>query len=43
MQLVGLNTYSQYIIKGFVLLAAVGFDTYQKSGAVLKKTRAVAA
>jgi len=42
MQLVGLNTYSQYIIKGFVLLAAVGFDTYQKSGAGLKKTRAAA-
>jgi len=31
MQLVGLNTYAQYIVKGFVLLAAVGFDTYQKS------------
>lgn len=31
MQLVGLNTYAQYIVKGLVLLAAVGFDTYQKS------------
>lgn len=31
MQLIGLNTYAQYIVKGFVLLAAVGFDTYQKS------------
>lgn len=31
MQLVGMGTYSQYIVKGLVLLAAVGFDTYQKS------------
>lgn len=26
MQLIGLNTYAQYIVKGMVLLAAVGFD-----------------
>lgn len=32
MQLVGMGTYAQYIVKGFVLLAAVGFDMYQKSG-----------
>lgn len=31
MQLVGMNTYGQYIVKGFVLLLAVGFDTFQKS------------
>ena len=31
MQLIGLNTYAQYIVKGLVLLAAVGFDTHQKS------------
>lgn len=30
MQLIGMNTYVQYIVKGAVLLAAVGFDTYQK-------------
>jgi ribose/xylose/arabinose/galactoside ABC-type transport system permease subunit len=30
MQLVGLNTYAQYIVKGFVLLLAVGFDLLQK-------------
>lgn len=30
MQLIGLNTYAQYIVKGMVLLAAVGFDMYQK-------------
>jgi ribose/xylose/arabinose/galactoside ABC-type transport system permease subunit len=30
MQLVGLNTYVQYIVKGFVLLLAVGFDIFQK-------------
>jgi len=33
MQLIGMNTYVQYIVKGFVLLAAVGFDTYQKAAA----------
>jgi ribose transport system permease protein len=32
MQLVGLNTYVQYIVKGFVLLFAVGFDVLQKQG-----------
>lgn len=37
MQLVGLNTYAQYIVKGFVLLAAVGFDTYQNSTRIKKK------
>lgn len=31
MQLIGMGTYAQYIIKGLVLLAAVGFDTYQKT------------
>jgi ABC-type xylose transport system permease subunit len=30
MQLIGLNTYVQYIVKGFVLLLAVGFDLLQK-------------
>jgi ribose transport system permease protein len=30
MQLVGMNTYVQYIVKGFVLLLAVGFDILQK-------------
>jgi ribose/xylose/arabinose/galactoside ABC-type transport system permease subunit len=30
MQLVGLNTYVQYIVKGFALLLAVGFDLLQK-------------
>ncbi len=33
MQLIGMNTYVQYIVKGLVLLAAVGFDTYQKAAA----------
>jgi ribose transport system permease protein len=31
MQLIGMNTYVQYIVKGMVLLIAVGFDTYQKA------------
>lgn len=32
MQLIGMGTYSQYIVRGFVLLAAVGFDEFQKNG-----------
>jgi len=36
MQIIGLGTYPQYIAKGFVLLAAVGFDNYQKSQKTLK-------
>ena len=30
MQLINMGTYAQYIVRGFVLLAAVGFDMYQK-------------
>jgi ribose/xylose/arabinose/galactoside ABC-type transport system permease subunit len=30
MQLLGASTYSQYLLKGAILLVAVGFDTYQK-------------
>lgn len=37
MQLVGMNTYTQYIVKGLVLLAAVGFDTWQNSLQLRKK------
>ena len=40
MQLIGMGTYSQYIVKGLVLLAAVGFDEYQKRGKGAKKTDA---
>lgn len=43
MQLVGMNTYGQYIVKGLVLLLAVGFDTFQKSRALKVKHVAVAA
>ena len=35
MQLVGMGTYSQYIVQGFVLLGAVGFDEFQKRGNTL--------
>lgn len=31
MQLAGLGTYAQYIVKGLILLGAVTFDEYQKS------------
>ena len=31
MQLVGLQDFYQLVVKGVILLAAVGFDTYQKS------------
>lgn len=37
MQLIGMGTYSQYIVKGFVLLAAVGFDTYQKNSKIVRR------
>jgi ribose/xylose/arabinose/galactoside ABC-type transport system permease subunit len=40
MQLVGLNTYVQYIVKGFVLLLAVGFDLLQKKGIAKASVRA---
>lgn len=36
MQIIGLGTYPQYVAKGLVLLAAVGFDNYQKSVKVIK-------
>ena len=39
MQLVGLNTYAQYIVKGLVLLAAVGFDTWQNTPRTKRKGR----
>lgn len=34
MQLIGMGIYAQYIAKGTILLAAMGFDTYQKSRAM---------
>ena len=43
MQLVGLNTYVQYIVRGFVLLLAVGFDLLQKEGLAKSVLRASAA
>lgn len=39
MQIIGMGTYPQYIAKGVVLLAAVGFDTYQKSGKVVREKK----
>ncbi len=38
MQLISLGIYAQYIAKGTILVAAMGFDTYQKGRA--KKVRA---
>jgi ABC-type xylose transport system permease subunit len=40
MQLVGLNTYVQYIVRGFVLLLAVAFDLLQKQGLAKARVRA---
>jgi ribose transport system permease protein len=37
MQLAGWGTYAQYIVKGIILLGAVAFDEYQKSGKIGKK------
>lgn len=31
MQLIGLSTYSQYIVKGILLIAAIAYDNFQKS------------
>jgi ribose/xylose/arabinose/galactoside ABC-type transport system permease subunit len=31
MQIIGLGTYPQFVARGVVFLAAIGFDTYQKS------------
>lgn len=39
MQIIGLGTYPQYIAKGLVLLAAVGFDNYQKASRVTKEDK----
>ena len=40
MQLMGLGIYPQYIVKGVVLCAAVGFDSYQRlSGKTTKRVR----
>jgi len=41
MQLINMGTYVQYVIKGMVLLGAVGFDIYQKEKA--KKVKKVTA
>ncbi|TCL56258.1 ribose transport system permease protein/inositol transport system permease protein [Kineothrix alysoides] len=43
MQIIGLGTYPQYIAKGIVLLAAVGFDNYQKNTKIKKTEKAVEA
>ncbi len=40
MQLIGMGTYTQFVVKGLVLLAAVGFDTYQKISATKVKNAA---
>lgn len=36
MQLVGMGIYVQYVVKGIILLAAIGYDTYSKSVKVKK-------
>ncbi len=41
MQLINMGTYVQYVIKGMVLLGAVGFDIYQKEQAKKVKKLAV--
>jgi len=40
MQLAGLGTYAQFIVKGIILLAAVTFDEMQKSGRLKGKQKA---
>ena len=36
MQLIGMGVYIQYVIKGLILLASIGYDTYQKQSKVKK-------
>lgn len=36
MQLIGLGIYVQYVVKGIILLLAIGYDTYQKQAKVKK-------
>lgn len=31
MQMIGMGTYIQYIVKGIILLASIGYDTYQQT------------
>jgi ribose/xylose/arabinose/galactoside ABC-type transport system permease subunit len=38
MQLIGIGTYAQYVVKGFVFLAAVGFDVRHKQLFFRRKT-----
>jgi ribose transport system permease protein len=40
MQLVGMGIYPQYVAKGIILLAAIGYDTYQKQVKVKKAQKA---
>ena len=40
MQLLHLGVYVQYIVKGVILIAAIGFDTYQKQSKVKKMKNA---
>ena len=36
MQLIGMGIYVQYVVKGIILLLAIGYDTYQKKAKVKK-------
>ncbi len=43
MQMIGLSMYSQYIVKGIILVAAIAFDNYQRKHRVKKLDTAKAA
>ena len=45
MQLIGMGVYIQYVIKAIILLASIGYDTYQKKAKVKKilSTKQIAA
>ena len=38
MQLIGMGVYSQYIVKGIILMLSIGYDTIQKTARVKKAT-----
>ncbi len=37
MQMIGLDVYSQYVVKGIILMASIGYDTLQQQAKVRKK------
>ena len=39
MQMIGLDVNSQYVVKGIILMASIGYDTYQQQAKVKKAAK----